>query len=105
MNGSIWISLGVLLATSSASVSAAPADAQQIARGKYLVTITGCNDCHTPMKMTPNGPEPDMSRMLSGHPQQLVMPPAPTLLSRRARCNSSGRNLNKKKKWLVRRKN
>jgi len=37
-------------------------------RGKYLVTVGGCNDCHTPLKMGPKGPEPDMSRMLSGHP-------------------------------------
>jgi len=29
--------------------------------------------------MGANGPEPDMSRMLSGHPQALVMPPAPQL--------------------------
>jgi mono/diheme cytochrome c family protein len=51
----------------------------QLARGKYLVTTSGCNDCHTPMKMGDNGPELDMSRMLSGHPEQLVMPPAPKL--------------------------
>jgi hypothetical protein len=29
--------------------------------------------------MTPNGPAPDMERMLSGHPAQLEMPPAPVL--------------------------
>jgi hypothetical protein len=39
-----------------------------VERGKYLVTTTGCNDCHTPWKMGDKGPEPDMSRMLSGHP-------------------------------------
>jgi mono/diheme cytochrome c family protein len=50
---------------------------QQIARGKYLVDIMGCHDCHTPMKLGPNGPEWDMTRALSGHPEQLVMPPAP----------------------------
>jgi mono/diheme cytochrome c family protein len=38
-------------------------------RGKYLVSSMGCNDCHTPWKMGPNGPEPDMTRMLSGHPE------------------------------------
>ena len=48
-------------------------------RGKYLVEIMGCHDCHTPMKMGPNGPQWDMERMLSGHPEQLVMPPAPAL--------------------------
>ncbi len=35
--------------------------ADKVARGKYLVTTSGCNDCHTPWKMGPNGPEPDMS--------------------------------------------
>jgi Cytochrome c len=40
----------------------------QLARGKYLVTVAGCNDCHTPWKVGEAGPEPDMSRMLSGHP-------------------------------------
>lgn len=50
-----------------------------VARGKYLVTIGACNDCHTPMKMGDKGPEPDMDRMLSGHPASMVLPPAPTL--------------------------
>ena len=49
----------------------------KLARGKYLVTTSGCNDCHTPWKMGANGPEPDMSRMLSGHPQDMKLPPAP----------------------------
>jgi mono/diheme cytochrome c family protein len=39
----------------------------------------GCNDCHTPLKMGPRGPEPDMSRALTGHPADLVMPPPPAL--------------------------
>ena len=25
-------------------------DAAKVARGKYLVTVAGCNDCHTPWK-------------------------------------------------------
>ena len=49
---------------------------QQIARGKYLVDIMGCHDCHTPMKLGPNGPEPDMARALSGHPENVAVPPA-----------------------------
>jgi cytochrome c553 len=50
---------------------------QQIERGKYLVEIMGCHDCHTPAKMGPNGPEQDRTRALSGHPEELVMPPVP----------------------------
>jgi mono/diheme cytochrome c family protein len=51
--------------------------AGRIDRGRYLVGFGGCNDCHTPLTMGAHGPEPDMSRMLSGHPQQMVMPAAP----------------------------
>ncbi|HEY5759494.1 MAG TPA: hypothetical protein VIU34_26915 [Steroidobacter sp.] len=57
----------------------AHAGEEATARGKYLVTIAACHDCHTPLKLGPNGPEPDMTRMLSGHPESLVMPTAPTL--------------------------
>ncbi len=42
-------------------------------RGKYLVTSIGCNDCHTPWKMGANGPEPDMSQMLMGHPAAMTI--------------------------------
>jgi mono/diheme cytochrome c family protein len=56
-----------------------PAGAARIERGRYLVTTSGCHDCHTPMKMGAQGPEPDLDRMLSGHPAALVMPPAPAL--------------------------
>ncbi|HEU4522852.1 MAG TPA: diheme cytochrome c-553 [Thermoanaerobaculia bacterium] len=53
--------------------------AERVKRGEFLVTIGGCNDCHTPLKMGPKGPEPDWTRRLSGHPEGLVMPPAPKL--------------------------
>ena len=62
---------------SAADATKAPSDL--VARGKYLVNTSGCHDCHTPFKMGPNGAEPDMTRMLSGHPETLVMPPAPKL--------------------------
>ncbi len=48
--------------------------ADPVARGKYLVNIGGCNDCHTPFKLTSQGPVPDMARMLSGHPQDTKLP-------------------------------
>ena len=48
-----------------------PAPAAQVERGHYLVTTMGCNDCHTPLKFNEElkMPLPDMSRMLSGHPE------------------------------------
>jgi hypothetical protein len=79
--------LSVILALTYVSIAAArpragaagadsPTD-DRIARGKYLVTFGGCHDCHTPHKMGANGPEEDMTRMLSGHPSDLtVTPPA-----------------------------
>ena len=48
-------------------------------RGEYLVNTSGCNDCHTPLRMGAFGPEPDMSRKLSGHPQGMTLPPPPAL--------------------------
>ncbi len=54
-------------------------DQDLVSRGEYLVTVMGCNDCHTPWTMGPQGPEPDTSRMLSGHPAEMEMPPPPDL--------------------------
>ncbi|MBJ6126409.1 c-type cytochrome [Microvirga splendida] len=52
----------------------------QVKRGEYLVSIAGCHDCHTPWMMGSAGPEPDMKRALSGHPQDLAIS-APATLS------------------------
>ena len=57
----------------------ASAHAELVARGKYVVESYGCADCHTPKKLGPNGPEPDLALAFSGHPEALVMPPAPAL--------------------------
>ena len=51
----------------------AQADPEAVAIGEYLVVTSGCHDCHTPFIMGPNGPEPDMTRGLSGHPQDIVI--------------------------------
>jgi hypothetical protein len=64
----------LMLATmASAETPASPAKAdpqtEKVKRGKYMVMVGACNDCHTPMKMTPDGPAPDMERYLSGRPE------------------------------------
>lgn len=46
-----------------------------IARGKYLVQLGGCSDCHTPLRMTDRGPQPDLARYMSGHPETVTLPP------------------------------
>lgn len=67
-------------ATPADAATAAPVAATpQQERGRYLVTVLACNDCHAPMKPGPAGPETDMTRMLSGHPETLQMPPVPAL--------------------------
>ena len=59
-----------------ANQAAEPAQSP-VVRGRYLVTVMDCNGCHTPFKMG----EPDMTRMLSGHPQDVKVAAAPALPS------------------------
>ena len=51
---------GAAMLAGSASISTAET---QVERGKYLVTIMGCTDCHTPGSFLGH---PDMSRFLGG---------------------------------------
>jgi len=60
----------------SIGASAATSAGTRVERGKYLVTVVGCGDCHTPMKMGAKGPEPDLAKLLSGHPEQVGPLPA-----------------------------
>jgi hypothetical protein len=46
----------------------------QIKYGEHLVLIVGCHDCHSPKKMTPQGPQIDFSKGLSGHPANSPAP-------------------------------
>jgi len=66
-------------APAASSTAAATTASGNVGGGGYLVVVMACNDCHTPYKMGKNGPEPDMSRMLSGHPENMKMPPPPKL--------------------------
>jgi cytochrome c553 len=78
----IWGSvpmLAMIAAYIFTAQSGATADTARAKRGEYLVNTAGCHDCHTPWKMGANGPEPDMSRMLSGHPETLQLTPPPAL--------------------------
>lgn len=63
-----------LLAALAQTVHAEPTSPRdRVERGRYLVNTSGCMDCHTSMKMGLNGPERDMSLLLAGHPQQVVI--------------------------------
>ncbi|MGN6801766.1 MAG: diheme cytochrome c-553 [Ginsengibacter sp.] len=65
---------------SSASVVAGDSSSQyggfksQVAWGGHLVQIVGCDDCHTPKKITAMGPAPDTALFLSGHPSKMPAP-------------------------------
>jgi len=73
--------LAVVAATTAqcARTSASGRDEHRVTaeRGRYLVESIGCGDCHTPKKMGANGPEPDTTRLLSGHPEGEQVPPPP----------------------------
>ena len=49
-----------------------------IKKGAYLVTILGCNDCHSPKRMSAHGPELIPEMMLSGYQSTNQLPPMPT---------------------------
>lgn len=51
-----------------------PTAEQIVQRGEYLVTIMGCNDCHSPKKMSPQGPMIVAELMLSGYPADRPLP-------------------------------
>ncbi len=53
---------------------AEPTKEQIVERGKYLVLVGGCNDCHSPKIMTPQGPVIDDTRRLSGSPSDMKLP-------------------------------
>jgi mono/diheme cytochrome c family protein len=61
--------------TSLAQDNKADAQKSKVDRGKYLVTTSGCHDCHSPKVYTPEGlPQPDEKRLLCGHPADEGLP-------------------------------
>jgi len=63
------LTLGLLATGCGTNATASSTDTAQ--RGAHLVRSMGCHDCHTPLTMGPNGPEPDMTKALMGHPEQI----------------------------------
>ena len=49
-------------------------ESQMIARGEYLVNSVGCDDCHSPKRMGPQGPELIPELRLSGYPSDRPLP-------------------------------
>jgi mono/diheme cytochrome c family protein len=69
------IALGMTLGAVLAAAAPLPAlaDDAQIARGRYLVTLSGCSDCHTPGALLGS---PDMERYLGGSDVGFAIPGA-----------------------------
>lgn len=65
------MTLGAALAAFGALPSPATADDTQVARGRYLVVIAGCSDCHTPGALLG---APDMKRYLGGSDVGFAIP-------------------------------
>jgi mono/diheme cytochrome c family protein len=65
--------LSAALAAFGSLPSPASADDAQVARGRYLVTISGCSDCHTPGALLG---APDMKRYLGGSDVGFAIPGA-----------------------------
>ncbi|MCU7548890.1 c-type cytochrome [Chitinophagaceae bacterium LB-8] len=50
-----------------------------VARGEYLVTVSGCHDCHSPKIFNEKGMSLDSTKLLSGHPSTAQLPPIPAI--------------------------
>lgn len=73
----VLAALAALAVAPLAAAQSAGAMKREAARGKYLVDFGGCNDCHSPKRMTPRGPVPDGARLLSGYPARAPLPAVP----------------------------
>jgi hypothetical protein len=54
--------------TNSTTSAPSPDSTQRVLRGSYLVSIAGCDDCHSPKRMGAMGPEIIPELRLSGYP-------------------------------------
>jgi len=70
-SASAVLAAAVLLGMSSPAQAQPAAGGAQVERGRYLVTITGCHDCHSPKVQ---GMTPDLTRALSGRPSTTQLP-------------------------------
>jgi mono/diheme cytochrome c family protein len=69
----LGMTLVAALASLTALIPCASAAEDHVARGRYLVTIAGCSDCHTPGALLGS---PDMKRYLGGSDVGFAIPGA-----------------------------
>jgi mono/diheme cytochrome c family protein len=73
----VMMSAAMISCTSSGAETAKQTlvdSSELVKRGEYLVTIGVCDDCHSPKKMGPKGPEIDPELRLSGYPSSRPIP-------------------------------
>lgn len=58
-------------------IESVPPQQELVDRGRYMVNVLGCADCHSPKKMGKNGPENDIARYLMGFDASEGLPPVP----------------------------
>jgi mono/diheme cytochrome c family protein len=68
---SIWAV--TIVSAPAQAIAQQPSGNAQVERGRYLVGITGCHDCHSPKV---KGMTPDLNRALSGRPSTTPLPTA-----------------------------
>jgi cytochrome c553 len=75
------VSTAMLLAAGIAHTGEKPKPSpplsERIERGRYLVTLGGCNHCHSPKTMSPTGPVSHPLKVLSGFPAESKVPEIP----------------------------
>jgi mono/diheme cytochrome c family protein len=72
MVGAYALALALAGAATSTHLKAQSASDSAVERGRYLVSIMACHDCHSPK--IPGTMKPDPERMLSGRPPTTKMP-------------------------------
>lgn len=79
LTGAVVVLAAATAALAGRETRTAATHQEQVQRGKDLVWSIGCNDCHSPKKMGPRGPEVDESMLLAGHRETPTLPPPPAL--------------------------
>ena len=77
--GATLIVVVALLSIGAYHAKSEEAHEARVERGRYLADAIGCEHCHAPKILGPEGAVADKSRYLSGHPEGSALPLSPAL--------------------------